>query len=197
MDQLSREGAELRIAITQALVQVHLQSGTPEALSHADSLVAHLEQECGDRAVVLLMRLELLQCGPLETFDTEVYAKLLRRLGNSLVSNDKTFALILYHVKQLSERNYRQACQVLDALLNEKLKAPEKHSWLEKAVITRIFMAVQNESRGQDSLDLSKVLHELADDHCVLGPEAAMAGQSVRTPIAQFMQCSKVAHSYN
>ena len=189
IDHLSREGVELRIAVSQAVVQAQLKTSTPESVTAAESLISCLEHEIGDRPVILLMRLELLQKIPGETFDVDAFVSLLRRMVRAFVSNEGVLNLILYYMKELSHNHYLRAFPVLDEFLLTKLIGTERQSWAEKAVVTRIWMTTSHSDNVQAVTELSKLLGDLVENDLILGPDAAMAGQSVRA-----QPCAPLGH---
>lgn len=179
MDQLSREGVELRISIVQGIVEGLLQMNTDDSLRQVDGLISCLENDIGDRPVVLLMRLELIQQVPQEAFDPDMYALVLKRMVRAFISKEASFKLILLHIKRLGQRSYYQARAILDGFLETKLLGAERHAWAEKGVITRIWMTTAHSDDINEATELRKLFDTLIDGGMILGPEAAMAGQSV------------------
>ncbi|KAI0549533.1 meiosis protein SPO22/ZIP4 like-domain-containing protein [Xylaria curta] len=78
LGQLSRDAIELRLAISQALIQVYLDIGDPDFMSRAENHIAYIESELGDKLIVLLFRTEILFRSPAEIFDSEAYTDILR-----------------------------------------------------------------------------------------------------------------------
>ncbi|KAI8955904.1 meiosis protein SPO22/ZIP4 like-domain-containing protein [Xylaria longipes] len=76
--QLSRDAIELRLATSQALIQVYLDIGSTDYMSRAENHIAYVESELGDKLIVLLFRTEVLLRSPAETFDSKAYTDILR-----------------------------------------------------------------------------------------------------------------------
>ncbi|KAI0862583.1 meiosis protein SPO22/ZIP4 like-domain-containing protein [Xylaria cubensis] len=104
--QLSRDAIELRLAISQALVQVYLDIGSPDYMSRAANHIAYIESELGDKLIVLLFRTEILIRSPAETFDSEAYTDILRRMMRTADMSESFFKLLIHHIRKLDERNH-------------------------------------------------------------------------------------------
>ncbi|KAI0101809.1 meiosis protein SPO22/ZIP4 like-domain-containing protein [Nemania sp. FL0031] len=109
ISQLSRDAIELRLAISQVLIQVYLDIGGLDYIDRAKNHVAYIENELGDKLIVLLLRTEILIRSPAETFDSEAYADILRRMIRTvdvvaLKHGDTDAALTC--LKSISETSY-------------------------------------------------------------------------------------------
>ncbi|KAK3314620.1 meiosis protein SPO22/ZIP4 like-domain-containing protein [Apodospora peruviana] len=183
LEQLSREGVELRLAIMQALFTALLGQETPEGLERANNMVDFIESEVGStRMVVSLLRLELLQKTPAEVFDADVYSEVLRRMiRNFGDGTDAAFKLIVHHVRKLHDKSPSAGCAVLDdfilALRNITAEGnSDSGSWIEKVVITRMWMITNQ----RDSVETIEVVRGLLS-HLTrpLSAEAAVAAQAL------------------
>ena len=175
LERLSQEGIELRLAILQALVTASLGTGVPEDFEKAKRLVDFIESENGNAFVVLLLKLELLQKTPAEMFDDETYADVLRHIIRNFASSESGFKLVMHHIRKLHTKSPGAACTVLDDFMF-MLSRTDKRGWMEKAVVTRIWM-ITNQRDSVDTIETVKgVFSQLSSP---LGPEAAIAAQAV------------------
>lgn len=143
IDQLSREGVELRLAIIQALVTALLGMDTPQGLERARNLVDYVETELGSTTMIVsLLRLEVLRKSPPEAFDDEAYVAVLRRMICNINSThaDASLKLITHHIQKLHKKKGLAACAIMDELIRRVLEQGENHEWLEKLLVQRIWM---------------------------------------------------------
>jgi hypothetical protein len=175
LEQLSREGLELRLAILQALVTALLGTETPEALEEAQNQIAFMESEASNKFVVALLKLELLQKMPAEVFDTEAYGDILRHIIRSFPVSDSAFKLIMHHTRRLHDKSPGAGCAVLDDLILALSRA-EKYQWVEKAVVTRVWMITNQRDTAETIKIAEDVLGKLSTP---LSAEAAVAAQAV------------------
>lgn len=178
LEQLSREGVELRLAILQALVTALLGAGTPEGLEQARNYVDFIEAEAGNKFVVSLLKLELLQKMPAEVFDSEPYADVLRYTIRNFSFSDSGFKLIMHHIRKLHDKSPGAGCAVLDDFILA-LSHAEKDGWMEKTVVTRMWM-ITNQRDSVETINAARdVLGHLPTP---LSAEAAVAAQAVSYP---------------
>jgi len=178
LEDISREGVELRLAILQALVTALLGTGTQEGLNQAGKYVDCIEAEVGRKPVVSLLRLELLQKTPAEVFDSDTYGDILRRMIRDFTHTEAGFKLIIHHIRKLHDKSPTIGSAVLDDFILALTKA-ENDSWMEKAVITRMWM-ITSQRDTLDTIDAVRgVLSYLSRP---LSAEAAVAAQAVGRP---------------
>lgn len=147
LDRLSMDASELRISIIEATVKSLLGSKETVAADKARNLVDLLENELGDKLVVLLLKLELLSSESTESFDGSSYYEVIQRMIRTMVSSEPNFKLVMFHIRKLNDKSPNLACNALDDLLRLRVNASGHEDWLEKVLITRIWMTVnQNES---------------------------------------------------
>lgn len=157
LDRLSRDASELRMSILESNIKALLQQQTQRTTEKARKLVDLLESEVGDKLIVLLLKIDLLSSTINETFDSNAYADILRRMIRSTVLNGENFKLLMYHIRKLNEMNPSLACRALDDLLTLRVLPEDKDDWIEKILITRLYMAI-----GQgDGDDVVAVLDDL------------------------------------
>lgn len=176
VDQLSREGTELRMAVFQALVKASIGLNTVESLKQAVELVDYIESEVGSKLLVLLLRLELINASPGEVFDCDAYADILRRIVQCVHITDTTFKLMVHHLRKLHDKAPGLACKVADDLLRKLLKTG-RDEWIERLVLTRIWMTTTQ----RDAAEVIEAAHEeISKVEKPLGADATIAGQTVR-----------------
>ncbi|CCF34294.1 hypothetical protein CH063_06320, partial [Colletotrichum higginsianum] len=161
---LSRDAIELRLAVCQALVHAFLGVDTQDSSQRALELVNYVESEIGDKPVVLLLRLELLQKTPAEVFDVEAYADILRRMVRAFNFSEAHFKLLVHHARKLHDKSPTQATSVVDGMLRGAMVSSGRDEWIERLVLLRIWM----ETTQRDSLTavegLAAVLAGLQDN---------------------------------
>ncbi|KAL7799887.1 meiosis protein SPO22/ZIP4 like domain-containing protein [Trichoderma ceciliae] len=164
LDQLSKNGLELRLAICQGLVRGLLDIGSQACVQEANGLIEYVESEIGDRPLVLHWRLELLQKAPGEAFDIEAYASILHRMVRSFDYSDASLYFLLHHIKHLRERSPRLARGLLDELLLQHVISSKKSVWIGKTVVRRIWMSAADDSNPVEALaDLQSLLDKAYD----------------------------------
>ncbi|KAK4157665.1 meiosis protein SPO22/ZIP4 like-domain-containing protein [Chaetomidium leptoderma] len=181
LEQLSREGLELRLAILQALVTALLGTGTPEGLDKAKNYVDFIEAEAGNKFVVSLLKLELLQKAPAEVFDSEAYADVLRHIIRNFTHSDSGFKLIMHHIRKLHDKSPGAGCSVLDDFI-VALSGAEKDGWMEKAVVTRMWMITNQRDSVETIKAAQGVLGHLPKP---LSAEAALLWKKLESNYSQ------------
>lgn len=180
IEKLSRDGVELRLTILQAYIQALVGTKTQENLKKAEDCVAFVETELGDKPVLLLLRLELLQSVPGEEFDALAYESVLHRMVKSFNFTEEHFKFMLHHARWLYDRSAMFGCSVMDDLIATKILPSGKAEWVEKALVLRVFMATGQASILENCIELgdllSKVKESLAEP---IQLTAAAAAQSV------------------
>ncbi|KAI0205435.1 SPO22-domain-containing protein [Astrocystis sublimbata] len=144
LGQLSRDAIELRLAISQTLIQVYLEIGGPDYMSRAENHIAYVESELGDKLIVLLFRTELLLRSPNETFDSEAYADIIRRMMRSIDMTESSFNLLIHHIRKLDVRNRPAAISVLDDFFLPNILGSQQEQWIDKAIMLRTYIATRD-----------------------------------------------------
>lgn len=181
LDKLSMDANELRISIMQMFVKALLALNTPEMTERAQGIIRLLENEIGDKLIVLLLKLECLSSAPGELFDSNMYHSILKRMIRTVPLSESNFKLIMFHVKKLNERNSTLASSTLEDLLNLRLLEDGKEEWIEKTIITRLWILTSQ----HDSMDILHALHKTLSNMASnlkhpLRAAAAHAGHMVR-----------------
>lgn len=161
LDQLSKEAAELRLALTRALIQAHLYTEAHDRLEKAESLIVSLEGELGDAMMVLLLRLEVLVADPGESFDASSYASVVRRMIATAELTDTTFKAILHHIRKLEDKSPSTGIGLLDQFLKIKVVPAGLDKWIEHVAVLRTHMAVSRRETDVTCKDLLSLLDEV------------------------------------
>lgn len=160
LNKLSIDASELRISVIQSLVKSLVALENSEAYARARNLVDLLEDEVGDRLIVLLLRLELVSADSNEIFNSTLYSDVLRRMTRSMVLSDANMKLVLFHVRKLNDKSPSLACKTLDDLLRLRLFHAERTDWLERALVTRLYMTVHQ----RDCVEVLATLEDILND---------------------------------
>ncbi|KAI3556409.1 hypothetical protein CABS01_03819 [Colletotrichum abscissum] len=137
---LSRDAIELRLSVCQALIHALLGLGTPESSEKALDLVSYIESEIGEKPIVLLLRLELLQKAPAEIFDIEAFADILRRMVRSFNFSEAHFKLLVHHARKLHDKSPTLATSVVDGMLRGTIVSSGREEWVDRLVLLRIWV---------------------------------------------------------
>ena len=184
IDKLSRDGIELRLIILQAYIQALVGTKTRENLMKAEECVAFVETGLGDKPVMLLLRLELLQSVPSEEFDPLAYESVLHRMVKSFNFTEEHFKFMLHHTRWLYDRSTTLGCSVMDDLIVTKVLPSEKVEWIEKALVLRVFMATGQSSILENCIELGDLLSKVKDSLSEpIQSAPAAASQSVGRPL--------------
>ncbi|KAI4712219.1 hypothetical protein J4E89_002485 [Alternaria sp. Ai002NY15] len=151
--------------LSPEIVKAYMKTKTPIAQEKAWQMLKLMETDFGDKMIVSLLKIELLS--EAETMDTSEFynGKLLEsshrhmltslvllRMIRTIVLNDTNFKTIMNYIHKLKEHSNVTACKVLDDLIDIRLFREENQSWIEKAVITRIWIGINN-NLSENSLE--------------------------------------------
>jgi hypothetical protein len=164
VDRLSMDASELRMSIMESWIKALLGVNDAAAIEKARNMVDLLDNEFPDRLVVLLLKLELLSSPTNEVFESVSYSEILHRMTCTMQFNNSNFKLIMYHIRKLKDKSPSLACKALDSFIRIRiLKVENNEEWVEKAVVTRLWMIVGDIPESLDSLEsiLSAIFTEL------------------------------------
>lgn len=180
LEKLSSDASELRTSIMQCSVKSLISLERQDAFDKARCLVDLLESEIGDKLVVLLLRLELLESPINDLFDSDAYGLVLQRIITSVVLTETTFKLLMHHIRKLSDKGPGLACKILDTFLNIRLVSEGKEEWIEKALISRLWMATSQNDGPEVIAVVGDVLNILASNlKNLVSASATHAAQTV------------------
>ena len=176
LDKMSRDGIEMRLAIAEALVKALLGIQTTDAHDRAWNLVQYIESEMGDHLVVLLLRLEILNHAPAETFDADTYADVLRRMIRSFNHQEPNFKSLMGNIRKLHDKSPSVGVRLLDEFLLTLVGEEQNDSWVENLVINRIWM-ITSQTDSDSTIDEARTLLKKLPKP--LSVEATIAAQTV------------------
>lgn len=187
-DLLSSDAGELRISIMHSMARALLNLKSGDSRDKAWNIVRELELDCGDRLVVLLLKLDTLATDA--SHSAQDYREVLTKIVRTVHLTDTNVKTILHHVHKLRSRSPLMAHHVLVTLLSERLLGAEETKWIEKALITIIWNCT-------NSTDILDVLNSLTEVFDTLADGAAKALTPHATHAAQTLLWKRVEASYN
>lgn len=181
LDKLSIDATELRTSILQSSVKALLGLQDEHSTQKATQLVEMLSSEIGDKLIVLLLKLEILSLPTNNTLDGDEYYCILRRMCCTIVLSDANFKLIMHHIRKLNDRCPSFACNILNEFLKTRIFQYGKDEWVEKALVTSLWMATKRD--GDDVLaSVESVLEVVASNVTkAISASTTHASQTVRT----------------
>ncbi|KAF2762127.1 SPO22-domain-containing protein [Pseudovirgaria hyperparasitica] len=189
VDQLSADSVELRLSILQSLVKALHTLNENDSRRRAWDLLRLMESDFTDKMVVLLLKLEMMSTE--RSPDTATYSSTLLRMVPSLVITDTNFKTLMHHIHYLkSKDDTKSACTVLDELILQRLCEPDRHKYLEKACVTRIWVDSQTPDSDEHFASFSVFLDLIRNN--LQQPFSAIA-----THAAQTLLWRKIETSYS
>ena len=180
LDRLSIDASELRISIIETLIKGLLGLQSHESLERARNLVQLLEDELGDKLIVLLLKLELLSSSTNDGFDSSSYSDIIHRMTRSMILSDANFRLIMFHIRKLNDKSPGLGCIALDELMRLRILASGKIDWVEKALITRMWMTTGQRDTPEALSTLESCLCLIvANIHQPISSAATLAAHTV------------------
>ncbi|TEA13067.1 Zinc cluster transcription factor acuM [Colletotrichum sidae] len=161
LDVLSRDAIELRLAIGQAHIQSLIGIDTPACIQKAQNLIGYIESEIGQKPVVLLLQLEVLQKASAEVFDIGAYAEILRRMVRIFDFSEAHFKLLVYHARQLHNKSPTEATKIVDGMLSSTIVTSGRAEWVERLLLLRIWMETNERDSMRSVEELGVVLSNL------------------------------------
>lgn len=163
LERLTREATELRLAISRAVIHSLIGIHTTNSFQQAEDHVACLESELGDKLLVLLLRLEIIDSAPGEIFDGESYANILRRMFRSMCLSDATFLLAISHIRKLDDKCPTMAVPVLDEFLLDLVIPSQKTEWIDRTVLLRVMLATHRRNSSDVISNLTLTFDRVAE----------------------------------
>lgn len=181
IDKLSTDATNLQTSIIQARIHALLAMERDDALDIANSLINNLENEVGDRLIVLLLKLEVLSAPISQTFDCNAYGDVIYRIIRTVVMTEANFKLILHHVRKLKDKGPSLACSMLDSFLQSRLFEAGNRAWIEKTLASRIWIATNSRDCLEALESVGEILEIVSSNMSKpLGASATHAIQIVR-----------------
>lgn len=181
IDKLSTDATNLQTSIIQVRVQTLLAIEREDALDMANSLINNLENEVGDRLIVLVLKLEVLSASISQTFDCNAYGDVIYRMIRTVVMTEGNFKLIMHHIRKLNDKGPSLACNMLDSFLQSRLLEAGNEEWIEKALVNRIWIS----TNSRDSPEVVKSVGEILE---VVGSNMSKPLSASATHAAQIVR---------
>lgn len=179
LEALSTDAEELRMSIMHGMARAMIKQDNPEGRVKAWDLIHKIEVECGERLMVLLLKLDLLTVDPAHSPQDQ--CGVLQKVIRTVHLTDTIIKTILHHVHRLRARSPSMAHTVLVVLLSERLSSAEQPQWLEKALVTAIWNCTTSTSISNVLGSLGELFETLAtNSNQVLSRSATHAAQTVR-----------------
>ncbi|CAI6268821.1 unnamed protein product [Periconia digitata] len=138
IEMLSSDAGDLRLSTMQSIANCYMQIGDTHSKEKAWKMVRLLEADYQDKMGVALLKLEFLSKE--DVFGSQEFYAVLSRMIRTVVLNDRNFKTIMHYIHKLKEHDSIAACKLIDDLIDMRLFREEKEVWIEKAVITRIWI---------------------------------------------------------
>lgn len=142
LEELDHDFVELRLAILNFLVRAYLRLGDPEAREKASGIVDMLQLESGDKMAVQLLRIDVLAAD--SELDVEKYHAVVARMIRSIDLTNANFKTIIHHIHKIKGKNAELAAKALDEFLHTRLLTGSNGEWIEKVVVTQIWIHVDS-----------------------------------------------------
>ena len=143
-------------------VNAYMKTKTMETQEKAWQMMRLMETDFGDKMIVSLLKIELLS--EAQTFDTTEFYNVLLRMIRTVVLNDTNFKTIMHYIHKLKDHSNTTACKALEDLIDVRLFREENQSWIEKAVITRIWIGTNN-NLADNTLEQLQELFDTVDQN--------------------------------
>ncbi|RKF63583.1 Sporulation-specific protein 22 [Erysiphe neolycopersici] len=180
LDELSNDASELRISIMQVLIKGLLCVQVDESFAEAQKLLDILEREVGDKLVVLLLHLEILSAPNNKKFDSSAYSDIILRIMRVVYLTEPNFNLLMFHVRKLNDKSPSLGCQIIEEILNKRVLVDGLIEFVEKILVTRIWMEVGHGDNDDRIQQLEKLLSNiLANIKKPISSQATLAAQTL------------------
>ncbi|KAI9820657.1 MAG: hypothetical protein M1827_005026 [Pycnora praestabilis] len=183
-----RKRTEWKLTLLRLVVKALLGLQDEEARTKAWDLVNMMENDFGDKLVMLLLKLELLCQG--STFEAQSFYEVLKRIIRTVFLTESNLKTIVHQIHVLKARAPELACHAVDELLLIRGLSPEQHEWVEKLFITRLWITVGLPDQG-GVLDTSRRLFDK------LLSNLAKPLTAAATHAAQSLLWKRVESTYN
>ncbi|KAF2096421.1 SPO22-domain-containing protein [Rhizodiscina lignyota] len=160
IEQLSPDAGDLRLSIMQHYAKALLGLQTTDARSKARDIVTLMETDYAEKMIVSLLKLEIILSE--ETVDADQYYNVINRMIRTIMLTANNIKTLMHHIHRLKTISPCHAVTALDDLLELRLvEVSDKAEWIEKAMITRIWISTLNPDDGtalrslQDFLEIA------------------------------------------
>lgn len=161
------------------LARAYLGNATDGDLDRARNVIDMMSEDWPTRLTVYLVRLDLVIAGSPD--NTQEYYEVLSRMLSVVQFTEMTFKVIMGRIHVLvSKKNIRLACKCLDELLTKRILILERDDWIERTLVTRLWVTIQDQSSEDDTIlpALRNLLDSMAKKLAkTLTPKATHAAQ--------------------
>lgn len=161
LDRMSMDASELRTSVINLWIKALLELRDQDVVEKAHGLIDLLQDELGDKLLVLLLRLEAISTAPTESFNTNSYHDILQRMTRTIVLTDANLKLIMTHIRKLNDKSPSLACAGVDELFNLRIIKAGRVDWIEKLLIMRILMATSQRDSPDALVSLEHILSSI------------------------------------
>ncbi|KAI9677698.1 MAG: hypothetical protein M1829_002470 [Trizodia sp. TS-e1964] len=178
MEALTNAAKELRLDILQSLVKALLGLDTDDGRRKASILTAKALDDFGEQFLVLNLKLAIIVDD--NSSPAADYHHVLQRMVQIADITDASFKLLLQHIHKLNTRDTDLAGQALDNLIISKLLPLGKIEIIEKAFITRLWMASSHAQHSFTLMSLQTLFEAISTHlHAPLSASSTNAAQMV------------------
>lgn len=168
-EDLSPDLCELQFAARSDLIQTLISAKDTESLEQASSLLTLLQAENTEfKMTICLLQLDLLSAQ--QPVDTEQFLYTLIHIIESVHMIQSNFDMIMSQIRRLKQLNKENdhpssqslasTCHALDALL-PRLFESISQPWLEKVVVTRVWISVTEQPSIEGASKLHGIFNEV------------------------------------
>lgn len=164
-DKLSIDATELRLSIVASWTKSLLGLDTPESTEKARNTIELMENDFGNKLLILLLRLDILASSTNDVFDSASYHDIISRIIRSMQLTKSNVTMVMHHIQKLRDKSPSLACKALDEFIQSRLVTPEStDEWVERALMTRIWIAVGLPDSSDSIVSLEVILSVVADN---------------------------------
>lgn len=157
LQELSSDAENLQIGILHGLARAFINQKGEDNRAKAWDIIHKLSVECGNRLIVLLLKLDVFALDP--THASQNYRDVLQTIVNTVHLSDTNIKTVLHHAHKLRTISPVMVHDILIPLLTQRLLGTEKPDWLERVFVIIIW----NSTTFTDFQDIFSSLTELLD----------------------------------
>ncbi|KAL8987353.1 MAG: hypothetical protein Q9177_003426 [Variospora cf. flavescens] len=174
-DDLGSDASALKNSIMHCQVHVLLKEPCEENYSRAWDIIHKLENEAENTVAVSLLKLSVLTGDPTAA---QEYYNVLIQIIRQINLSDVNVRTILHHVHALKQRNSGLALTLLVLFISERLLVMGEIAWVEKTVVTLLWICTTSTNLGNMTDQLEELLNGVvARSNSAFGASATHAAQ--------------------
>lgn len=176
--RLSDDAMELRISAIHDFAKALLSRKDESSTNRAADLVAVLGSESGNKMAVSMLKLELLSMR--NPVPADEYQRVVVAMVNSVVLTYSNFKTIMHHIQKLKGWDATLASRTLDSFLRNRLYAENSTVYLEKTLVTRVWISTSQATSLEEVQSLAATVNEIHDaTRRTLNADATHAAQTL------------------